>query len=218
MDGDIEFFDIFASVLQGDTLAQYLFITSEVLQTLVDLMRVNGFRLAKARIRIYLAWLIMDADYADDIALRVNIPAQAESLLHSLKRATGGIGPHFNEYMCFNQFMCFNQRGDISTLNGRSQKLVDKFTYFRSSVSSTENDINTQLAMAWTAISKLSVLWKSDLSYKIKQFFQAVYDEVRISTFCKNYCDPQGTWVSRKNLTWIKEDQHSFFAWRLRGQ
>ena len=70
------------------------------------------------------------------------------------------------------EYMCFNQRGDISTLNSWSLKLVDKFTYLRSSVSSTENDINTRLA-AWTAIDRRSVIWKSDLSDKIKcSFFQ----------------------------------------------
>ena len=37
--------------------------------------------------------------------------------------------------------MYFNQSGDISTLNGGSLKLVDKLTYFGSSVS-TENDID----------------------------------------------------------------------------
>ena len=98
----------------------------------------------------------MNVDYADDIALLANIPARTESLLHSLERAAGGIGLHFNAYKT--EFMCFNQRDDISTLNGRSLKLVDKFTYFGSSISSTENDINTQLAKAWTAISRLSVL------------------------------------------------------------
>ena len=44
--------------------------------------------------------------------------------------------------------MCFNQRGNISTLNGSLLKLVDKFTYLENSVSSTENDINMQLAKA----------------------------------------------------------------------
>ena len=70
--------------------------------------------------------------------------------------------------------MCFNQRGDISTLNGSSLKLVDKFTYLGSSVSSTEKDINTRLAKAWTAINRLSVIWKSDLTDKIQRsLFQA---------------------------------------------
>ena len=35
------------------------------------------------------------------------------------------------------------------------------------------NDINTRLAKAWTAINRLTVIWKSDLSDKIKRsFFQ----------------------------------------------
>ena len=70
--------------------------------------------------------------------------------------------------------MCFNQTGDISTLDGRSLKLVNKFAYLRSSVSSTENDIDTRLTKAWTAIDKLSIIWKSDLTDRMKRsFFQA---------------------------------------------
>ena len=64
--------------------------------------------------------------------------------------------------------MCFNQTNDISTLNGSSLKLVDKFTYLGSRVSSTETDINLQLTKAWTAIKRLSVIWKSDLTDKMK--------------------------------------------------
>ena len=41
-------------------------------------------------------------------------------------------------------------------------------------VSSTEKNINRQVAEAWTAIDRLSVIWKSDLTDKIKGgFFQA---------------------------------------------
>ena len=35
----------------------------------------------------------------------------------------------------------------------------------------TENDINTRLAKLWTVIDRLSVIWKSDLSDKIKRSF-----------------------------------------------
>ena len=41
---------------------------------------------------------------------------------------------------------------------------MDKFTY-----SSTETDIDTRLAKAWTAMDRLSVVWKSDLTDKIKR-------------------------------------------------
>ena len=62
----------------------------------------------------------------------------------------------------------------ISILNGSTLKLVYKFTYLGSSVSSTETDINTRRAKAGTAIDSLSVIWKSDLTDKMKRsFFQA---------------------------------------------
>ena len=70
--------------------------------------------------------------------------------------------------------MCYNQTGDISTQDRTSPKLVDEFTYLGSSVSSTEKDIDTRLKKAWTAIDSLSIIWKSDLTDKMKRsFFQA---------------------------------------------
>ena len=70
--------------------------------------------------------------------------------------------------------MCYNQKGDITTLDGNPLKLVDKFTYLGSSVSSIEKDIDTRLTKAWTAIDRLSIIWKSDLTDKMKRsFFQA---------------------------------------------
>ena len=72
------------------------------------------------------------------------------------------------------EYMCYNQTGDISTLDGTPLKLVDKFTNLGSSVSSTEKDIDTQLTKAWKAINRLSIIWKSDLTDKMKRgFFQA---------------------------------------------
>ena len=60
------------------------------------------------------------------------------------------------------------------TLDGTFLKLVDKFTYLGTSVSSTEKDIDTRLTKVWTAIDKLSIRLKSDLIDKMKRsFFQA---------------------------------------------
>ena len=75
--------------------------------------------------------------------------------------------------------MCYNQTGDISTLKGTPLKLVDKFTYLGSSVESTEKDIETRLTKAWTAINRLSTIWKSDLTDKMKcSFFQAAVTSI----------------------------------------
>ena len=98
----------------------------------------------------------MDADYANDIALLANRSAQAETLQHSLEWAVADVRFHVNAHKT--EYMCFNKKRDICTQNGSSLKLVDKFTYIGSSVSSTETDVNTWLAKAWTAINKLSVI------------------------------------------------------------
>ena len=98
------------------------------------------FYTKKASNRRYLAQTIMDADYADDIALLANTPTQAKSLLHSPEQVAGGIALQVNADET--QYRCFNQKEGISTLNDVSLILVDKFTYLGSSASYTENDIN----------------------------------------------------------------------------
>ena len=159
-DGDTEYIDIVAGVLQGDTLAQYLFIIclDYVLRTSIDKIKENGFEMTKKRSRRYPATTITDADCADDIAILANKTDQAETLLHSLERATANIGLYVDAQKT--EYMCYNQTGDISTLEGTPLKLVDKFTYLGSSVESTEKDIETRLAKVWTAINRLSIICK----------------------------------------------------------
>ena len=107
----------------------------------------------------------------DDIAILANTTDQAETLLHSLERAAAGIGVYVNAHKT--EYMCYTQTGNI-TQDGTPLKLVDKFTYLGSSVSSTEKDIGTRLTKAWTAISRLSIIWRSDLTDKMKRsFFKA---------------------------------------------
>ena len=143
-----------------------------MLRTSIDKIRENGFELTKKRSRRYPAknnyrrrlrrWHSVTDEYT----------YKAETLLHSLERAAAGIGLHVNAHKTW--YMCYNQTGDISTQDGTSLKLVDKFIYRGSSVSSTEKDIDTRLTKVWTAIDRLSIIWKSDLTDKMKNsFFQA---------------------------------------------
>ena len=123
-DGDTEYFDIVAGVLQGDMLAQYIFIICRdyVLRTSIDKIRENGCELTKKRSRRYPAKTFTDADYADYIAILANTPIQAETLLHSLERAAESRVLHVNAHKT--EYMCYNQTGDISTLDGTPLKLV----------------------------------------------------------------------------------------------
>ena len=82
---DIKFFDIVTGILQGDTLAPYLFIIclDYVQRTSIYLINENGF---KKTSRQYPTESMIEADYADDLVLLTNTYGQAESLLHSLEQ------------------------------------------------------------------------------------------------------------------------------------
>ena len=88
-------------------------------------MKDNGFKLAKERSRKYPAQKNTDTNYADDITLQANTRTQAETRLRSLERVDASEDLlHINADKM--EYMCFNQRGDISTVNGCSPKLVEK--------------------------------------------------------------------------------------------
>ena len=131
--GNTDYFDILAGVLQGDKFASHLFIICRdyVLRTSIDKMKNNGFKLTEERSRRY--------------------PAQKlrtrTTLLHSLQRADPGIGLHADAHKT--EYMFFNQTGDISTLNGNPLKLVDKFTYLGSIISSIETVIKRDYQRHW---------------------------------------------------------------------
>ena len=207
-DRHTEYFDVIAWGLQEDTLAPYLFIIclDYVLRTLIDKIRKNSFELTKKRSRKYPTKTITNADYADDIVLLANTPNQAETLLHSLEWAATGTGLHVNAHKT--EYMCFNQAGHISTQDGTSLKMVDKLTYLGSSVSSTEKNIDTQLTKAWTAIDKLSVIWKSDLTDKMKcSFFQAAVVSILLYG-----CT---TWTLTKRLEKKLDSNYTRMLWAI---
>ena len=110
-----------------------------------------------------------DTDYTDDWVLLTNTPVQAESHLHHLEQAARSIG--INMITNQTKFICFKQEGAISFLICKPLKLVDKFTYIGSNISSTENDVIIHIRKTWTAVDRLSIIWKSDLSAKIKWDF-----------------------------------------------
>ena len=67
-DDNINFFDVVTEVLQGDTVAPYLFILclDYVPWTFIDIIKDKGFILKKTRSRRYFVETMADAHYADD--------------------------------------------------------------------------------------------------------------------------------------------------------
>ena len=173
-DGDTNFFDIYAGMLQGDTLAPYLFIIALDYAMRIALKNNNaeefGFTLVKSRSRRHPAVVITDADYADDIALLSDSIEKAELLLHRVEEAAKQIGLHINEDKT--EFMAFNQpHAELQTTEEKPLKCTDDFVYLGSWIKSSKKDIDVRIGKAWTALRKLNIIWQSGLPMKLKLSF-----------------------------------------------
>ena len=178
-DGDTEFFKILASVLQGDTLAPFLFIIclDYILRISIDKIPQNGLILTQSTSPRYPTTTLTDADYADDLALFANTTDEASALLHSLEKAAGDTGLYVNATKT--EFMCFNTEGAINTINGNALEQVNSFIYLGSNISSSENDVKARIGKAWGALTKLNKIWKSSLPIHLKRnFFRATVESV----------------------------------------
>ena len=152
-DAGIDFFNIVAGVLPGNTLAPYLLIIclDYVLWTPIDLISENGFTLKKARSTWYPTETIIYLDYADDVVLLVNTPCQAISQQDGLK-----------------------WEGIISTLSGRPWKLVEKFTYFCSNILSIEGScfsLSLSLSLPFPLLLSHSLSFSSSLKLSLSPYF-----------------------------------------------
>ena len=164
--GDTNIFNIVTGVLEKGLYALNMFIIFLIEQTLIDLIKENGFILKKERSKWYLTGIITDEDYADDLAVLADSPAQAEYLLHQQEKAAGGIGLYVNAITT--EFMSSKQEGTISILSGKSLKLVDQLAYHGINISSTESDVNIHIVKVWTNNTRLLIIRKCNLCNNIK--------------------------------------------------
>ena len=179
-DGDTYFFEILAGVLQGDTLAPFLFVI-----TLDYEMRIAtkdesavGFTLEISKSSHHPAITITDTDFADDLALISNTLEQAQLFLQRLESVAAQIGLHTNEKKT--EFISFNQpQGDLITINGSKLKQVQDFLYLGSWVNTSREDREARIAMAWKALCKMDNIWKSKMDKQLKiQFFRSTVETV----------------------------------------
>ena len=139
-DGETEHFDILAGILQGDTLAPFLFIIviDYIMCVSVDTMGENGLLYQPRRSYRYPALHITDADFADNIALLSDNLANAEALLSALESAANSTGLYLNETTT--ECMPINIRNhiDMKTLANNILKCVDDYKYLGSHVTNSE--------------------------------------------------------------------------------
>lgn len=182
-DGETDLFSIKAGILQGDTLAPFLFIVvvDYVLRNSLDLIKSKGFQLHPRKSTRHPAVYLTDTDFADDIALTSNSLENAQALLHALEEASNCVGLYLNERKT--EYMSNLKTNDtdhsIKTLNNTSLKKVEDYKYLGSYISSSQKDFITRKGMAWSACNDMHNIWTSHLDDKLKiKIFRATVEPI----------------------------------------
>ena len=170
-EGLTEEFQIMRGVLQGDTLAPYLFVIVldyALRKAIGDDGNELGFTIKPRQSRRVHAQVITDLDFADDIALLSNEIKNAQELLNRVERECAVVGLRINAGKT--KYITQNSRTEevITTLTGEPLERVEDFKYLGSWVASTEKDIRVRKALAWKALHSLNNIWRTNLSRKIK--------------------------------------------------
>ncbi|KAJ4941094.1 hypothetical protein JOQ06_027381 [Pogonophryne albipinna] len=146
-DGNSEEFDILAGVMQGDTLAPFLFIMvlDYALRKAISGREQDlGFTLTPRRSRRHPTVVLTDLDYADDISLLSDSVEQAQELLNRVESECAKVGLRLNakktEVITYN---ILPEHPPLTTTEGTVLKEVKDFKYLGSWVNSTEQDLKT---------------------------------------------------------------------------
>ena len=103
-----------------------------------------------------------DADCISDLPFLTN--AQEPLQYHLEQIAGGGIGFYVKKNKTV---YLFKKERCYTILSGKTQKLVDRLTYFGSNVSSTENDVNIHLAKRWGMLLTDELIKWNQISSKL---------------------------------------------------
>ena len=171
-DGETKNFEITKGVLQGDTLAPFLFVI-----TLDNAMRQAiggheeefGFEITKKQSRRHSATILTDLSYADDIALVSEEVEQAQLMLTNIEIEVAKIGLHINAKKT--EIMSFNYNTPVNTELENCTAIVNvvnNFKYLGAWMLSSQKDFEIRKALSWSAIHKMKLIWKSKMNINLK--------------------------------------------------
>ena len=168
--GLTEYFAVLTGIFQGDTLAPLLFIIviDYVLRKAYKTLDNPGIEIVPRRGTRQPAKHIRDLSYADDITLLANSIRSAQQLLENLEEAASQVGLNINAKKTEVLYINITQPTVLSTTAGTPIKESTSFKYLGSYVPDSFTDFINRKEQAWTAMGKLTKVWKSNVSRDIK--------------------------------------------------
>ena len=184
-DGLSDMFDTTSGVLQGDTLAPFLFVLllDWVLRTAIPTDQ-DGFRLRRRTSRRHPEERISILGYADDLALLSSTAAGAQRMLDNLITAARRVGLEINasktEVMTVPgnldvQITCADATGQVTPL-----PRCTRFVYLGGMVPDPRSDFERRRVLAWSALKRLNPVLNSNTltDDQRSRLFQAVVETV----------------------------------------
>ena len=163
LDGTTEPFLTFQGVLQGDTLAPYLFVivVDYILRQSVDNIHTNGITIKKQTSRRHPSKHLTDLDYADDMALISDTLPKAQELLNSLEKASNKVGLFLNAKKT--KYMTINVDANHPPVTAQSGQVLEEvldFKYLGSYIADSRKYFMTRKGQAWDVCNKLRLIWE----------------------------------------------------------
>ena len=181
-DGETELFDITAGVLQGDTLAPFLFIIVldyAMRKALNGREEDLGFTITPRRSRRHPKEVMADLDFADDIALLSDAIEEAQELLSRVETECKKVGLGLNGPKTKSLVYNIENPPQLRTRDGTELEYKEDFKYLGSWVDESEKDIAIRKALAWKALNGMSKIWTSSMKPELKKrFFLATVESI----------------------------------------
>ena len=184
-DGPTEQFPTSSGVLQGDSLAPFVFIIimDWIIRTAIP-DDSRGFILERRRSTRYPEKRLSILAYADDLVLLASDMASAQGMLCDLVNAASRVGLQINVKKT--EVLSIPTCEGIQILYPSSDgsqlplSICKSFKYLGGTVPSTHEDFLHRRALAWAALNKLRPVWTAtNLSDRLRsRLFKALIDPV----------------------------------------
>jgi hypothetical protein len=175
IDNDLsESFTTTSGVLQGDTLAPFLFVV--VLDSVLRDAQLTGYTLRPRRSTRYPEIRLPFLAFADDVALLNNTSNDLQSALNRVYTSAMKVGLEINASKTEVLHIGEQNLSPFLLPSGERISVTNNFTYLGGKVANPTSAVSSRKATAWTAAGKLSRLFHSSASdaSKVRLFRAAV--------------------------------------------
>ena len=175
--GDTDRFGTTSGVLQGDTLAPYLFIIVLDYVLRISLCEdSDGYTVRRRLSSRNLAVKLPGLAFADDAVLMSDTVDAAQRQFRRFERASSQVGLRINPQKTEVMYVGVDPTTPILTLSGDPLPTCTEFCYMGCNISNSRSALQRRRHLAWVSCRKLDIVWTCSASdhLKVKLFVACI--------------------------------------------